>query len=58
MVVEAVVLAAVAPFTLGASIPSLGASPDALVASAPAYPTSCSPSVAASTSELQPLDQS
>jgi hypothetical protein len=62
VVVEAMVLAAVAPFALGASPPSspasLRASPDTHVASAPTYPASCSPSVAASASELQPLDQS
>jgi hypothetical protein len=36
-VVVAVVLAAIAPFALGASLLSLGASPDAPVASARAY---------------------
>ena len=55
-------LAAVAPFALGTSPPSspasLGASPDAPVASVHAYPASCSPSIVASASELQPLDQS
>ena len=55
-------LASIVPFALGASPPSspasLGASPDAPVASAPAYPASCSPYVATSASELQPLDQS
>jgi hypothetical protein len=59
---EAMVLAAVAPFALGAFPPSspafLGASPDASVASAPAYPASCSSSVTSSASELQLLDQS
>jgi hypothetical protein len=37
MEVVAVVLAAVAPFALDASLLSLGASPDALIASARAY---------------------
>jgi hypothetical protein len=37
VVVEAVVLAIVAPFALGASLLSLGTSPDAPVASAHAY---------------------
>ena len=62
VVVEAMVLAAVAPFPLVAFLPSSLASPGAslnvLAASASAYPSSYSPSVAASTSELQPLDQS
>jgi hypothetical protein len=59
---EAMVLVAVAPFFPDASPPSsptfLSASLDAPVASAPAYLASYSPSVAASTSELQPLDRS
>ena len=62
MVVAAIVLVAVAPSFLvvfpSSSLASLDASPDALVASAPAYPASCSPSVAASASRLQPLDLS
>jgi hypothetical protein len=37
VVVEAMVLAAIAPFALGASPPSLGASPDAPIASPHAY---------------------
>jgi hypothetical protein len=37
VVVEAVVVAAVAPFALGASLLSLGASPDAPIASAHEY---------------------
>jgi hypothetical protein len=56
------VLAAVAPFALGAFPPSspafLGASPDAPVASAPTSLASYSPSIASFASELQPLDQS
>jgi hypothetical protein len=56
------VLAVVAPFALGAFPPSspasLGASPDTPVASSPTYLASYSPSVAASASKLQPLDQS
>jgi hypothetical protein len=62
VVEEALVLAAIAPFCPDASPPSSLASPGAslnvLAASASAYPSSYSPSVAASTSELQPLDQS
>jgi hypothetical protein len=61
-VVEAMVLAAVAPFTLDAFPPSslvfLGAFPDASIASVPASLASYSPSVASFASELQPLDQS
>jgi hypothetical protein len=56
------VLASIAPFFLDASPPSSlvspGASLDAPVASMHAYLASYSPSVVASTSELQPLDQS
>jgi hypothetical protein len=56
------VLVAVAPFALGASPPSSlvapGASLDTHVPSAPAYLALCSPYVAASAFELQPLDQS
>jgi hypothetical protein len=59
VVEEAMVLAAVAPFALGPSPPSSfvapGASLDAPVASTPAYLALYSPSVAASSSELQPL---
>ena len=55
-------LAAVAPFALGASPPSSfvspGASPDAPITSAPTYLALCLPSIATSASELQPLDQS
>jgi hypothetical protein len=62
VVEEALVLAAVAPFALDASHPSSLVSPglslDTPVAYAPAYPSSYMPSVAASPSELQPLDQS
>jgi hypothetical protein len=62
VVMEAMVLAPVAPFTLGASLPSspvfLGTSLDAPVASAPASPASYSPFVTSFASELQPLDQS
>jgi hypothetical protein len=62
VVVEALALAAVAPFALDASphssLASPGASLDVLAASTHAYPSSYSPSVAASASELQPLDQS
>jgi hypothetical protein len=62
VVVEAMVLASVAPFFLVAfpasSSAFLGASPDAPVTSELAYLASYLPSVAASTSELQPLDQS
>jgi hypothetical protein len=60
--VEELVLASIAPFFLDASPPSSLVSPsaslDAPVASMPAYLASYSPSVVASTSELQPLDQS
>jgi hypothetical protein len=56
VVVEAMVLAVIAPFALGTSPPSspalLGASLDAPIASAPVYPASCSLVVAASASEL------
>jgi hypothetical protein len=56
------VLAAVAPLSLVVFPPSSLASPSASLdvpaASAPAYPSSYSPSVVASSSELQPLDQS
>jgi hypothetical protein len=62
VVMEAMVLVAIAPIFLDASPPSslvfLGASPDAPIASVPAYLASYSPSVAASASELQPLHQS
>ena len=62
MVVEAMVLVAVAPSFLGTFPPSspasLGASPDAPVASAPAYLASYSPSIVASAFERQPLDLS
>jgi hypothetical protein len=62
VVVEVMVIVAVAPSFLVAFPPSspasLGASPDAPVASVLAYPASCSPSITASASELQPLDQS
>jgi hypothetical protein len=62
LVVEAMVLVAVAPFFLDASPPSSLVSPgvslDAPVTSAPTYLASYSPSVAASASELQPQDQS
>jgi hypothetical protein len=61
-VVVALVLAAVTSFALDASPPSSLASPSAYLdvptASMPAYPSSYSPSVVASASELQPLDQS
>jgi hypothetical protein len=56
------VLAAVAPFFLDtsplSSLVSPGASLDTPASSVPTYPSSYSPSVAASASELQPLDQS
>jgi hypothetical protein len=56
------VLVAIAPFFLDASPPSFlvfrGASPDAPVASVPAYLASYLPFVATSASELQPLHQS
>jgi hypothetical protein len=62
VVVEAMVLAVIAPFALGTSPPSspalLGTSLDAPIASAPVHLASCSLDVAASASELQPLDQS
>jgi hypothetical protein len=62
VVVEAMLLAVVAPFFLDASPPSSfvfpGASLDAHVASTSAYSSSYLPSAAASASELQPLDQS
>jgi hypothetical protein len=60
--VEAMVLVAIAPSFLVVFPPSspasLGASPNAHVASMPAYLASYLPYVAASASELQPLDQS
>jgi hypothetical protein len=60
VVVEAMVLAAIAPFFLDTSPPSSLVSPSASLVSpttsAPAYLSSYSPSVAASASELQPLD--
>jgi hypothetical protein len=50
-------LAAVAPFTPGASPLALGASLGVPVASAHVYPPWCQPSVALSASELQLRDQ-
>jgi hypothetical protein len=62
VVVVAMVIVAIAPFFLDTSPPSSLVSPsaslDAPAASAPTYPSSYSPFDAASTSELQPLDQS
>jgi hypothetical protein len=57
VVVVTVVLAAVAPFTPGASPPSLGASLGVPAASARAYLPQYQSSVALSTSGLQLLDQ-
>jgi hypothetical protein len=57
VVVEVVVVVAVAPFAPIASPPSLGAFPNAPIASACAYLPWYQPSAALSASGLQPLDQ-